>query len=432
MFLTQKLTRRCWLQVGSAGLLGLSLPALLQAEAGQPQRRRRARNAILFWLNGGPSHYETFDPKPDAAVGIRGALRPRATRIPGVTFSELLPLLAGTAQRLTILRGVHHHLPEHNPGSMYLLGSGNPPSAALTYPSFSAVAQKEFAATPGLPTTVGIPNEPPEGPGPGYLGPAYQTFAAMGDPNARDFDVRSLTLPPGVDAARLERRRRLRDAGDRFFDDLDQPPPLLAGLNRFYQDAHTIINSPATRRAFAIQDEPAALRERYGRNSVGQRLLLARRLVEAGVRFVSVTSSIGWDMHKSIFEAMGAALPLFDRALHALIEDLSVRGLLDETLVMVLGEFGRTPRINHEGGRDHWPQAMSIVLAGGGVPAGLVHGATDRDGAHVVDGSHSPADFACTVYTLLGIDPHQHYQAPNGQPVPIVRGGAPIAAVVGS
>ena len=208
-------------------------------------------------------------------------------------------------------------------------------------------------------------------------------------------------------------------------------PDLLRGLDNFHRDAAEIILAPATRRAFDMNQEPTPLRERYGRNKLGQRLLLARRLVEAGVRFVTISEPTGWDTHADNFNRMRRQLPVTDAAVSALIEDLHVRGRLQDTLVMMFGEFGRTPKINNQAGRDHWPQAMSIMLAGGGVPGGLIYGTTDRNGAFVTSHSHSPADFACTVYSLLGIDPHQHYPAPNGQPTPIVRDGEPIRAIAG-
>jgi hypothetical protein len=314
---------------------------------------------------------------------------------------------------------------------MYLLGSGNPPNPTILHPTWSAVVKKESRDIPGVPTAVAVPSEPSEGPGAGFLGAAYQSFAVQADPNDADFRVRALALPPGIDAARLERRRALLADTNHFLDGLPERPDLLQGYDRFHRDAYDIILSPSTRRAFDMTQEPPAVRERYGRTKLGQRLLLARRLIEAGVRFVTISEPVGWDTHAQNFQRMRENLPVVDRAVSALYEDLSARGLWDDTLVMMFGEFGRTPLINRQAGRDHWPQAMSIVLAGGGAPQGLVYGTTDRDGAFVTSGAHSPADFACTIYALLGIDPHQHYQSPTGQPVPIVRDGEPIRAVVG-
>jgi hypothetical protein len=436
--LSGALGRRGFLGLGGAGLLGLTLPALLRAEHERRQQDRpaaKAKNVIFIWQQGGPPHQDTWDMKPDAPADVRGEFRPIPTSLPGYQVCELLPLLARRLDRLFILRGVHHHIADHNPGCMYLLGSCNPPSPTIFHPSWPAVVKKEFPELPGVPTAVAIPSEPTEGPGPGFLGAAYGSFGTQGDPSAADFQVRSLTLLPGHDPERL---RKLRGDTDRSFAELDgRRPDLLDALDRFYRDAHEIILSPATRRAFRIDQEPDRLRDRYGRTKRGQRLLLARRLIEAGVRFVTISEPDGWDTHEKNFERLrGSAgkpglLPDTDQSLSALLDDLEARGLLGETLVMMFGEFGRTPKINAKAGRDHWSQAMTMVLAGGGVPGGAVYGRTDAHAATVKEHPHSPADFACTVYSLLGIDPHKHYTTPGGQPVSIVAGGEVIRAIVG-
>jgi hypothetical protein len=431
------LTRRDVLHLGSAGLLGLSLPSLLRAEAERrgTAARPKAKNVIFLWLQGGPPHQDMWDMKPDAPADIRGEFKPIATNLPGYRICELMPLLSQQIHRLCILRGVNHHIADHNPGSMFMLGSCNPPNPIVFHPTWSAVVKKEFAEKPGVPTAVAIPSEPGEGPGPGFLGPAYRSFATFGDPSAAAFQVRSLDVPPGID---LERLRKLRGDTDRSFAELaESQSPLLDGLDKFYRDAHEMILSPRTRQAFRIDREPDRLRDRYGRTKRGQRLLLARRLIESGVRFVTISEPDGWDTHAKNFERLrGTAakpgqLSDIDHALSALLDDLSERGLLDETLVMVFGEFGRTPKINKQAGRDHWSQAMAIVLAGGGAPGGLVYGKTDAHAATVKEHPHSPADFACTVYNLLGIDPHRHYRTPGGQPVPIVQGGEAIKPIAG-
>lgn len=428
-------TRRDFLRLGAAGLAGLTLPNLLRAEEAARRAARaaaRAKNVIFIWQQGGPPHQDTFDMKPLAAADNASEFSPIRTNLPGYTVCELLPRIARMIDKLTILRGVNHHIADHNPGSMYMLGSGNPPNPTIYHPTWSAVFKRETPPTPGVPTTVAIPSEPTEGPGPGFLGAAYQSFFTQADPNDADFRVRGLAVAPGITESRFERRRRLLEETNRYFDMLDRDrPDLLRGLDAFQQEAQRIVLSASTRRAFDMNQESAAVRDRYGRNKLGQRMLLARRLVEAGVRFVTISEPTGWDTHAQNFVRMREQLPVVDRAYTALIEDLHVRGLLQDTLVMMFGEFGRTPKINNQAGRDHWPQAMSIVLAGGGAPGELVYGATDREAAFVTEGSHSPADFACTIYTLLGIDPHHHYPAPNGQPTPIVRDGAPIRAVVG-
>lgn len=369
--------------------------------------------------------------KPNAPEGVRGEFKPIATDLPGYTVCELMPLLSRQIHKLCILRGVNHHIPDHNPASMFMLGSGNPPSAAMKYPSWSTVVKKETPEVPGLPTSVAIPSEPSEGPGAGFLGSAYQSFALQSDPNDKSFQVRAMTLPPGIDRERFDRRSALLRDSEKSFAELAERPDLLRSIDKNYQDAHQIILSPRTNRAFQIHEEPEPLRERYGRTKLGQRLLLARRLIEAGVRFVTINEPVGWDTHADNFKRLRTNLPVVDQAVSALLDDLAVRGMLQDTLVMMFGEFGRTPKINGQSGRDHWAQAMSIMLAGGGTPGGLIYGATDRDGAHVTDKSHSPADFACTIYKLLGIDPHKQYPTPSGQMVPIVQGGKPIEAVLG-
>jgi hypothetical protein len=423
-------TRRDFLRIGAVGLSALSLPNVLRAEK-EGGARAKAKNVIFIWQQGGPPHQDMWDMKPDAPADIRGEFHPINTDLPGYTVCELMPQLARQVKKLCILRGVNHHIPDHNPASMFMLGSGNPPSQSIKYPTWSSVVKKEMPEVKGLPTAVAIPTEPSEGPGAGFLGSAWQSFAVQADPNDRNFRVRSMNLPEGIDRERFERRRQLLLESEKSFEKLAERPDLLKTLDQYYQDAHQIILAPRTQRAFRMDEEPDKLRDRFGRTKLGQRLLLARRLIEAGVRFVTISEPVGWDTHADNFKRLRQNLPVVDQAVSALLDDLSERGLLQDTLVMMFGEFGRTPAINKQAGRDHWAQAMSIVLAGGGTPAGLVYGTTDRNGAFVTDKSHSPADFACTIYTLLGIDPHKTYLTPSGQPVPVVNGGKPIQAVVG-
>ncbi|QDU95032.1 DUF1501 domain-containing protein [Lignipirellula cremea] len=426
-------SRRRFLEVGSAGLLGLTLPALLRWEAqakaaGTPAPR--AKNIIFYWCQGGPPHQDMWDMKPNAPAEVRGEFNPIATDLPGYQVCELMPHLSKQIHKLSIVRGVNHHIPDHNPGSMFMLGSGNAPNATTFFPTYSAVVQKETPSQPGLPTTVAIPSEPSQGPGPGFLGPAYRSFEVQGDPNEDDFKVRSISMPDGVDRERMARRRALLQETNGFFNPLERRPPLLQGLDQFSEAAHDIVLSESTREAFRIEKEPDSVRERYGREKLGQRMLLGRRLIEAGVRFVTITDPYGWDTHGDNFNRMRKNIPIVDQCFSALLEDLDQRGLLQETLVMMFGEFGRTPKINKNAGRDHWPQAMSIILAGAGLPGGLVYGETDDQAAYVTDKSHSPADFACTLYRLMGIDPHRTYPAGNDQPTPIVRGGEAIRALL--
>jgi len=423
------------LQFGGLGLSALSLPNLLRNEAmfaaEQIVKKAKAKNVIFIWQQGGPPHQDTWDMKPDAPAEIRGEFKQIATDLPGYHVCELMPELSKRIHKLTVLRGVNHHIPDHNPASMFMLGSGNAPSTAHKYPTWSAVVKREMPEIVGLPTSVAIPVEPSEGPGAGFLGSAWQSFAIQADPSDKEFKARSMSLPPGIDLARFEQRRKLLMDTEKSFDRMVERPDLLRGYDKFYDDAHQIILSPRTSAAFKMEEETEKRRDRFGRNKLGQRLLLARRLVQAGVRFVTINEPVGWDTHADNFKRLRTNLPVVDTAVSALIDDLSEHGMLDDTLVMMFGEFGRTPTINKQAGRDHWAKAMSIILAGGGVPGGFIYGKTDKEGALVTEASHSPADFACTVYTLLGIDPHKKYVS-AGQPVSLVTGGSPITAICGA
>ena len=430
-------SRRDVLHLGALGLSSLTLPAVLRAESEAKAKGAaggkgpKAKNVIFIWQQGGPPHQDTWDMKPDSPAEVRGEFKPISTDLPGYQVCELMPELAKRIKMLTVLRGVNHHIPDHNPASMFMLGSGNPPGSAHKVPTWSAVAKHELPEVRGIPTSVAIPVEPSEGPGAGFLGSAWQSFAIQSDPSDENFQARSMSLPPGIDRERYERRRQMLNETEKSFASLIDRPDLLRGYDKFYQDAHDIILSPKIGGAFKMDEEPEKRRDRFGRNKLGQRLLLARRLVQAGVRFVTINEPVGWDTHSDNFKRLRQNLPVVDTAVSALLDDLKEQGMFDDTLVMMFGEFGRTPTINKQAGRDHWAQAMSIVLAGGGTPAGLVYGATDKNGAYVTDKSHSPADFACTVYTLLGIDPHKVYRTAAGQPVPLVGGGKPITAVCG-
>lgn len=427
----RQFSRRDVLQLGALGLSALTLPNLLRAEQATGNRAAKAKNVIFIWQQGGPPHQDTWDMKPDSPDEIRGEFKPIATNLPGYTVCELMPKLAQQIHRLSIIRGVNHHIPDHNPASMFMLGSGNPPSTAHKFPTWSSVAKRELPEVVGIPTSVAIPTEPSEGPGAGFLGSAWQSFAIQADPSDSEFKARSMSMPPGVDSDRFERRRQLLKDTEHSFDKLIARPDLLKAQAKFYEDAHQIILSPKTSSAFRMSEESDERRDRFGHNKLGQRLLLARRLIQAGVRFVTINEPVGWDTHADNFKRLRQNLPVVDQAVSALLDDLAEHDMLNDTLVMMFGEFGRTPTINKQAGRDHWAKAMSIILAGGGVPGGLVYGATDRDGAQVIDKSHSPADFACTIYSLLGIDPHKVYQTPSGQPVPLVNGGTPIKAITG-
>jgi hypothetical protein len=380
-------------------------------------------------MDGGPSHYETFDPKPGAPEEIRGEFKPIPTRVPGIHFSECVPKLADVADRLTIVRSIHHQDPNHGGGNHYLMTGMPTPmpvacGAFVTFhPSFGSMISHERGIRGGLPPYVSIPQVSRSG-GPNFLGGQHAPFVIDGSPNSKGFKVRDVTLPADISegraASRLELRQAL-DRMDRHSDQLADDPAVT--FDDFYAQGLQLVRSQAAQEAFDIHREPDAVRDDYGRNDFGQRLLLARRLVSVGVSFVTVYSG-GWDHHTKIFEAYrGDHLKRFDQGMAALIRDLDERGLLDKTLVIALGEFGRTPKVNKDAGRDHWPGAMSVLMAGAGVPRGHVVGATDPKGYYASDSVYKPEDFAATLYTKLGIDPHQILHTTTGRPIPLVNQG---------
>ena len=411
-------TRRGFLCVGILGSLGLTLGDLLRLEARAAEatgpvkdgarKEPPARSLIQIYLPGG--------------IEYRGPMGSVATKLPGVHFSECLKNTAGIADKIAVVRSMTHGEAAHERGTHNLF-TGYRPSPVLTYPSFGSVVSHELGARENLPPYVCIPNEPTPFAGTGYLGPSYGPFSLGADPARGDFKVRDLSLPSGVDAKRFAQRQRLRAVVDDHFSQLEKAD-VLEGMDTFYQRAYSMISSEKARAAFAINDEPGKLRDTYGRNEAGQRMLLARRLVEAGVRVVSLSYG-GWDHHDNIKNGIAGGMPAFDQAFAALISDLDSRGLLQTTLVTVTTEFGRTPKINGTGGRDHWPKVFSIVLAGAGIKRGIVHGSSDATGAEPENNPFSVEDFAFTLYTQLGIDPDGILFAPGNRPARIVYGGKP-------
>ncbi|HVK12584.1 MAG TPA: DUF1501 domain-containing protein [Gemmataceae bacterium] len=424
-------SRRDVLRVGALTALGLSLPDLfrLQAQAAAP----KAKACILVWLDGGPSHLETFDPKPDVPADVRGPFRPIQTKIPGIAVCEHLPRTAKVIDRIAILRSMTSPLGEHGIANQYLL-TGYKPSPALDDPSYGAVVARVRGGDPVLPPSVAVPEFRPSA-GAGFLGPAYQPFATGGDPARPDFRVRDLSPFAGVTADRLRRRRDFLAEFDTAQAALEKAAP----TDPTFEQAYRLATSPEAKRAFDLNEEKPEVRGRYGPRTIGQSCLLARRLVERGVPFVSVLNT-GWDTHDSLVlqlrdgysgAKVGVGLvPTFDQAFSALISDLHERGLLESTLVIAMGEFGRTPKLNSRGGRDHWPRAFSVVLAGGGVRGGQVVGSSDRVGESPKDDPVTPADLARTIYTLLGIDPDHELHTPDGRPVPVNQGGTVIRGLM--
>ena len=420
-------SRREFMRVGVLGTLGLTLGDWFRlraegADAAGPVKEGPAKSVIQIFLPGGLAHQESFDPKLYAPVEYRGPLGTVKTKINGVYFSEGLGRTAEVADQLTIVRSMTHGEAAHERGTHNMM-TGNRPSPALEYPSLGAVVSHELGPRKNLPPYVAIPNLPAYG-GTGYLGSAYGAFSLGSEPENGGFQVRDLNLPQGIDDARFARRRDLRAAVDEHFSKLEKAD-VLEGMDAFYDRAYQLISSPEARAAFALQDEPAKLRDEYGRNAAGQRLLLARRLVEAGVRFVTLTYG-GWDHHDNIRGGVQGQLPQFDQAFAALIRDLNSRGLLASTLVLVTTEFGRTPKINSTAGRDHWPKVFSIVMAGAGMKRGYVHGSSDATGAEPDQNPLTVEDFAATVFTQIGIDPEKRLMAPGGRPQKIVTGSGQV------
>jgi hypothetical protein len=428
-------SRRNFLQLGLAGAGGLS--QLLRASAAQGATKSsapQAKRCIFIWMDGGPSHFETFDPKPDAPVEIRGEFDPMPTKVPGLHICELLPKTAQVIDLTTVIRSIAHHDPGHGGGNHYLTtGSPTPVpigcgDAASFHPSIGSFIARERGAAAGLPAYVqfALPSPLRSG-GPNFLGSKYAPFLISNNPNNPDFKLSDVTLPPGIAEGRAQSRATLRrslDNLERIADEAAADPA--RGLDNFHEQAHRLVTSTQAKKAFDISQESDKLRDEYGRTMVGQQCLLARRLIEAGVPFVTVQHA-GWDHHGTIFTYLkNRWLPIFDSAFSTLVRDLDQRGLLDDTLVLALGEFGRTPKINKDVGRDHWPGAMSVIAAGGGVPRGQVIGATDKHGAAPSVRHLKVEDFACSLYAKLGIDPHKEFVTPQGRPVQIVNGGKPI------
>ncbi|MFM8890111.1 MAG: DUF1501 domain-containing protein [Planctomycetia bacterium] len=418
--------RRDFLHVGALSALGLSLGGFLKARAARGDAKEfahfegRAKSVIHIWLPGGWAQQETFDPKPLAPAEYRGDMKAIDTKLAGVQFNEMLAKTAAIADKITVVRSMTHGEAAHERGTHNMF-TGYKPSPALQFPSFGSVVSHEFGPRANLPPYVSIPNLPAPDAGAGYLGSEFGPVAIGADPGNADFSVRDLSLPGGVDADRFSTRRRLRDAVGRHFQRLEGSENL-AALDSFYERAYSLVSSAEARGAFDIKAESDATRDEYGRNTAGQRMLLARRLVEAGVRFVTLSYG-GWDMHANITDNIQKTLPPFDQAYASLIRDLEARGLLDSTLVMVSSEFGRTPRVNKDAGRDHWPKVFSVLLAGGGIKAGQVYGASDAIAAEPQDNPLTVEDLATTVYHCLGIVADKELMAPGNRPIEIVDGG---------
>lgn len=435
-FNCQGMGRRDFIQLGLGAVLGLGFSEVLRLRGqtarllGKPSPDQV--NCILIWLDGGPTHYETFDPKPDAPSDIRGEFKSIRTKVPGMHFSEVMPKLAAVSDKLTIVRSICHKDPNHGGGNHYMMTGAPTPvpvncGAFVTFhPSFGSVVSYKRGIRNGLPAYMTMPEETRSG-GPNFLGAQHAPFVVGGNPDSKGFTVRDLVLPRGISHARALHRQDLRAALDRMVrvhDAAAQDPAL--DFDSYYRQGLDLVSSAKAQAAFDLSREPEAVRARYGRNDFGQRLLLARRLVEVGVSFVTCYYG-GWDHHTNIFKTLKERhMPKFDEGVAALIGDLDQRGMLESTLVIALGEFGRTPKINKDGGRDHWPHAMSVLMAGAGIPRGQVVGATDAKGYYASEQVYSPEDFASSLYLKMGIDPRQVLHTNAGRPVQLVNGGHAI------
>lgn len=421
-------SRREFLQVGLVGSLGLSLPQILRMESQAAQKHYeskegQAKSVIHIFLPGGMAQQESWDPKPYAPSEYRGPLGTIKTKVAGQRFGQHFKNLAQVADKITIINSMTHGEAAHERG-VHNMFTGYRPSPALSYPSLGSVVSHEFGPRKSLPPYVAIPSVANEFAGSGYLSSAYGPFSLGNDPAKKGFSVRDLSLPKGIDDGRFARRRSLLQTVDEHFKSLEQSDALDA-MDTFYQRAYSLISSKEAREAFNIDAEDAKLRDEYGRNAAGQRMVLARRLVESGVRFVSMTYG-SWDHHDNVKNGFNSQAPAFDIALARLIRDLEDRGLLESTLVMVSSEFGRTPKINKNAGRDHWPKVFSVMLAGGGIKKGSIYGLSDSLAAEPEENPVSPEDLATTIYNQLGIQADKELMAPGGRPIEIVDGGKVI------
>lgn len=414
-------SRREFLTVGAMGALGLSLGDLLVARsAAASSPDPKAKGILHIFLPGGMAQQESFDPKPYAPLEYRGSFGAIDTKIPGVQFCETLPQTAQIADKITVVRSMSHGEAAHERGTHNMF-TGYRPSPALVYPSMGSVVAHELGSRNNLPPYVCVPNLPNPYASTGYLGSSYGPFSLGSDPASGNFQVRDLALPGGVDDNRFNRRRTMLDAVNAHFESLEQSDALDA-MGSFYQSAYSLISSPDAREAFNLSAEDAKLRDEYGRNQAGQRMLLARRLLAAGVRMVSMTYG-SWDHHNNIVGAMRNQMPSFDQAFAALVRDLDRTGLLDSTIVMVTSEFGRTPKVNGTAGRDHWPRVFSIALAGGGFKKGFAYGTSDATASEPDENPLGPEDLFFTIYQQLGIDPEKRLMSAGGRPSAIVREG---------
>jgi len=433
------LNRRSFLKAGFLGLAGLSLPQWLslKAQAEQAGKSTKDTSVILIWLDGGPTHMDTYDLKPNAPAEFRGAMKAAKTNVPGIEICDLMPRQAKIMDKLTIVRSLFHSTGDHFEGAHWMLTGYRGSNAARLDPMFpsagSYAAKLRGANASGVPAYVAVPVASSVGLVPGYnsgayLGTAFNPFQTGGDPNSPNFSVQNLTLPGGLTVAELDDRRKLLNTFDTLRRDIDRSGTL-DNLDKFQREAYELISGPSARRAFDLSREDPRIKDLYGRHTWGQSTLLARRLVEAGVTFVTVHMG-GWDHHSAIEAAMKSNLPPLDKAIAGLVTDLNERGLYEKTAIYVCGEFGRTPMVNKDAGRDHWGQSGFGLLGGGGIKGGIAYGSTDAKVAAPKNNPVGPDDVLATLYHVLGIDTTLKFEDKTGRPHPILNSGAPIADLV--
>lgn len=432
--------RRDCLKLGLGALMGGTFVDALQMRAMAAPTLKRPTSCILIWLDGGPSHIETFDPKPEAPDTIRGEFQPIHTKVPGLSFSENMSKLAAINDKFTIIRSVRHDQNNHGAGNHYMM-TGAPTRIPVScgafvsfHPSMGSVVSSERGAKDGLPAYFSMPEMARSG-GPNFLGPKHAPFVVADDPSKKSFRVRDVTIPQALEDSRAVSRREMRKQLDHFvrFHDKAAADPVL-GADENFQQAVSLMTSETAQRAFEIHREPDSIRDAYGRHAFGQRALLARRLIEGGVPFVTLHDG-GWDHHDGIFTRFKSQGQELDSVVAALINDLDQRGLLDTTLVLVMGEFGRTPTISilpdrKTPGRDHWSNAISILAAGCGTPRGQVVGATDRNGYTAIEKIYAPENLVSSVYLKLGINPDKIVYNNIGRPTHLVSDPRPIAELM--
>ena len=415
--------RRCFLQAGILSGLGMSFTKADQKF--YESREGPAKAVIFIYLPGGMAHQETLDPKPFAPIEYRGPLNSIETNVPGIRLGELLSKTSKVMDKISIIRSITHGEAAHERGTHNMF-TGYRPSPALQYPSMGSVVAHEFGPRQNLPPYVCIPNQPNEYAGTGYLSSSYSGFGLGSDPASQDFQVRDLNIP--VTGDRFARRRSVLEIVNTDFNS-KQSADSIDAVNSFYKRAYSLIGDKNASEAFDLSKESDSLRDKYGRNTAGARMILARRLIEAGTRFVTLTYG-GWDMHNNIANGMKSQLPAFDQGFASLVEDLDDRGLLDSTLVCVVSEFGRTPKINGTAGRDHWPKVFSTIIAGGGIKKGVVYGSSNPTASEPEENPVNIEDWAATIYDRLGIVSDKELMAPGDRPIEIVDGGKVIKDLI--